>query len=414
MEQISGGEYSMVPNIIKEIPGYSYFRDVLKYAIKRAQGNIDAPLTLDRFEFVKLATFFNKYPDKTFYIIRNQPKNLQNLCAYFYSVLDHIIYADVCGYIPVVDMENYLTAYSEKKPIHGTWNSWEYYFKQPSPYALEDAYSAKNIILSPFDKQFATYPYGISFINKSFIALRNYYIERYISFAPWVLEAVAEKSILFNGKRNILGVMHHNSFKKAMFHPVVPDLSSLLQKAIEAYKEWNMEYVFLSTIDAGVIDPFKDAFGDKLLLLERERINPHLISEEDRVNSDHQNAPLQRSRYTSGLEYLIDMIMLSKCDSYVGPLSLGSRLVMDLNNNQFLNHFVFDLGIVQPDENNALISGTKFFIPYPPSFDKVVNRIFPPSPYPVGYFDYMQSLTTKVIKWVNNHKTLESYNLKEP
>jgi hypothetical protein len=398
-------EYIMVPNVIKKIPGYSYFRDVLKYAISRTKTDkLNETVISLPFPFTKRVTLSEKYPDKTFYIIRNRPKNMANLGAYFYSVLNHIMYADACGYIPVVDMENYLTAYNERKPIHGTWNAWEYYFKQPSPYTLEEAYSAKNVILSPLDKESIFFPYSLSFVIESSVAIRSNYIKKYISFASQVVEATEEKGILFNGKRNILGVMipGSGSYRKLMFHPITPDSTMFLQKTIEAYKEWNMEYVFLSTIDEYAIDSFKDAFNDKLLLLARARIKPQSVPEENGLPSDHKNHPIQQSPYTAGLEYLIDMIMLSKCDSYIGPLSFGSNLVIDLNNNQYRNRFIFDLGLNPPD-NNILVGYHNCFVPYPPSFDEVINKIIP-AVFPAEFTDYLRLLSLELKIWIDTHE----------
>jgi hypothetical protein len=392
----------MVPNIIKKIPGYAYFRDILKYAIRRTKTNNKlneiVPVVPYLLLFEKRVTLSEKYPDKTFYIIRDKPKNLANLGAYFYSVLYHIMYADACGYIPVVDMENYLTAYNEKKPIHGTWNAWEYYFKQPSAYTLEEAYSAKNVIFSPWDREGAAFPYSLAFVNESSVAIRNNYIKKYISFAPQVVEATTEKSMLFNGKKNILGVMIPNLYKKLMFHPIVPDSAMFLQKAIEAVKEWNMEYIFLSTIDECVASSFKD----KLLLPERARIKPQSIPEEDGLLSDHKNYPIQQGPYTAGLEYLIDMIMLSKCDAYIGPLSFGSDLAIDLNGNQYRNRFIFDSGLNPPD-NNILVGYRNMFVPYPPSFYEVIDKIIPMD-FPAEMNDRTRLLYLEVMEWIKTQK----------
>jgi hypothetical protein len=390
----------MVSNVIKKIPGYAYLRDVLKYAISRTRTDkLNETVIPSGFE--KRVTLSEKYPDKIFYIIRNKPKNMANLGAYFFSVLDHIMYADACGYIPVVDMENYLTAYNEKSSIHGTWNAWEYYFKQPSSYTLEEAYSAKNVIVSPLDAHGA-FSYVLSFVNESSVAIRNKYIKKYISFVPQVVEATAEKSILFNGKRNILGVMLPSSYKKLMFHPLVPDPAMFLQKVIESYKEWNMEYVFLSTIDEYVIDSFRDAFNDKLLLPERSRIKPQSIPEEEGLRTEHKNYPIQQSPYTAGLEYLIDMIMLSKCDSYIGTLSMGSSFVVHLNNNQYRNRFIFDLGLNPPD-NNIQVGYHSLFVPYPPSFDEVIGKIIPRD-FPAEFNDYTRLLYLEATEWIKTQK----------
>jgi len=88
--------------------------------------------------------------DKTFYIIR-RPEPGAGLFSNFHWVLGHIIYALEKNYIPVVDMKNYKTYFNETALINGTKNAWEYYFKQPTNYNLDEAYKSKNVVVSKMD-----------------------------------------------------------------------------------------------------------------------------------------------------------------------------------------------------------------------------------------------------------------------
>ena len=92
-------------------------------------------------------SFGKLHPDKTFYVIRLYPPATGWLANYNY-VLGYIKHALDRGLIPVVDMEHYATLYTEKEAVNGTKNVWEYFFKQPSPYTLEEVYKSKNVILS--------------------------------------------------------------------------------------------------------------------------------------------------------------------------------------------------------------------------------------------------------------------------
>ncbi|MCC8192296.1 MAG: hypothetical protein LIO41_04575 [Ruminococcus sp.] len=98
--------------------------------------------------------------DKMIYIIRRVEK-----CGFFsnyFFVLGHIIYALNNNYIPVVDMENYMTLYSEHKELHGTKNAWEYYFYQPiGKISLECAYESKEYILSSGLYQYDLVPFYV-------------------------------------------------------------------------------------------------------------------------------------------------------------------------------------------------------------------------------------------------------------
>ena len=94
----------------------------------------------------KKKSFGELNPDKTFYIIRNKNHGI-GLMAYYMSIIGDIYYAEKKGWIPVIDMKNYENPYLESSLV-GKENAWEYYFKQPCTYSLDEAYKSKNVVLS--------------------------------------------------------------------------------------------------------------------------------------------------------------------------------------------------------------------------------------------------------------------------
>ena len=88
----------------------------------------------------------NLNPDKIFYVIQRYPG--YGIFSNLTFVINHMKIALDMGFIPIVDMQNYSTIYNENKKIYNTFNSWEYYYEQLSPYSLEDVYNSKNIILT--------------------------------------------------------------------------------------------------------------------------------------------------------------------------------------------------------------------------------------------------------------------------
>ena len=88
----------------------------------------------------------NINPGKVFYVIQRHPGT--GIFSNLTFVINHIKIALDMGFIPIVDMENYTNIYNENKKICNTYNSWEYYYEQISPYTLEEVYKSKNIILT--------------------------------------------------------------------------------------------------------------------------------------------------------------------------------------------------------------------------------------------------------------------------
>ena len=88
----------------------------------------------------------NLNPGKVFYVIQRHPG--YGIFSNLTFVVNHIKIALDMGFIPIVDMENYTTIYNENKKIFNTYNSWEYYYEQVSPYSLEEVYKSMNIIVT--------------------------------------------------------------------------------------------------------------------------------------------------------------------------------------------------------------------------------------------------------------------------
>ena len=102
------------------------------------------PISIKYKNGFKYCEFGNLNPDKTFYIIKRTSH--AGIFSYLSFVLNHLIISKENNFIPIVDMENYVSPYNEINPINGTTNSWEYYFEKVSKY--EHKYNDKsNLVL---------------------------------------------------------------------------------------------------------------------------------------------------------------------------------------------------------------------------------------------------------------------------
>ena len=95
----------------------------------------------------KKYTFGQLNKRKTFYIIRRK-FNSSGIFSNIIFVLDHLKYAYIKNYIPVIDMENFPTVYNEKNLINKSKNSWDYYFKPISKYSLSNIYKSASVYFS--------------------------------------------------------------------------------------------------------------------------------------------------------------------------------------------------------------------------------------------------------------------------
>ena len=76
---------------------------------------------------IPLSFKYKNSKNQIFYIIRRTPG--AGLFSNFIFVLNHLKIADSCGFLPIVDMENFPTIYNEQNSIKSSKNAWDYYFK---------------------------------------------------------------------------------------------------------------------------------------------------------------------------------------------------------------------------------------------------------------------------------------------
>lgn len=280
------------------------------------------------------------HPDKTFYVIR-RPSPGAGLFSNYHYVLGHLIYALDRNYIPIVDMEKYKTFFNEKVPVNGTRNAWEYYFKQPSSYTLSDVYRSQNVVLSRCSYLGPSFPDSEAQITYLYCL-----IAKHLPFNDITKEAIkGATKRLFSEKANILGVKYRGSdYSKSEFagHAVVASVEDYINRTERYLSEWKMDWIYLSTEEADVVDIFRAKFGTKVIVTESLRIKDYqtYMGESSTIRFNRVN-----DNYIKGIEYIIDTVLLSYCDTIIGPKVNGTMFAIELNNNKYKNKYIYELGI---------------------------------------------------------------------
>lgn len=279
-------------------------------------------------------SFGKLHPDKTFYVIRLYPPATGWLANYNY-ILGYIKYAQERDLIPVVDMEHYSTLYTEQEAVNGTKNVWEYFFKQPSPYTLEEVYKSKNVILSNGSLplcNMSMQPEVLQWQRK---------INTLVPFNQTVYEHIKRtvKSVLPAGKR-ILGVPTRGSdlSRRVIGHHIpvpVEEIVPIIQKKI---KEWNIDYVFVKAEEQKTIDYLQKHIPN-LLFTDCTRIKNFS------KNDSATNSNLQVTQYQSVLDYMTDIYILSQCTALLGTINNGLYTAILWNNGQADHIEIIDKGI---------------------------------------------------------------------
>lgn len=301
-------------------------------------------------------------PDKTFYVIRPyyylEPnelifRNVANLLTQYYYNLQKLAYAVEHKYIPVVDWQNYgKMPHSEDYPVSGTTNAWEYYWKQPSDYTLEEVYQSKNVILStrnvgnygyipscamtpPFmkyaddiEKKCPQYSEMFQLNDTTKEYIESYYKELFPEGEP-VLGVVVR-----GASYGRVGTPMHS-------HPRQVRMNELIVSVKKYCKEWGYKYVFFVNEMQELVDVMREAFGEYLIVLPRLR--DHLDRPADGITENPLYAPGQK--YKTNLDYVTEIALLAKCNALLGAMSSGMRTAIMWNNGEYEHRVVFENGL---------------------------------------------------------------------
>ena len=284
-------------------------------------------------------SYGNDNPDKVFYIIGVDYKT-EGLFAIVKNTLVHIQYAVEKGYIPVVDMLHFTSQFS--KLTNG--NVWEFFFKQPMGYALEDIKTSKNIILSKNITNWGSRSIFPNIVDECNAPRRKYMSDlykKYIIPNDKSHDYIESKyKTIIGCKDNVLGLLCRGTDytqKRPKGHPIQPDFEQIVTKVDEVLKLYGCEYIYVATEDKSLIESLKTKYGNMILEIGQKRfgdIKVDFISDLDIKNDE---------LIQLNLDYYASLVLLSRCRHFVGGRTAGT-IGVSLMNTNFESFFSWDLG----------------------------------------------------------------------
>ena len=282
--------------------------------------------------------FGQNNPDNIFFVIRLYPPATGYLANYIY-ILGYVRYALGKNYIPVIDMENYLTLYTEKDT--GVENVWEYIFQQPTQFSLKDVYASKNVVLS--NGSMSLYDPSLSQETIDW----QVKIAAQIKFQDRVAQHLKnEYECLLRGKGKVLGLPIRGTDYKAMRpkgHPIQADVEYLTAIIDDRKKKWDIDSLFIATEEEETINILKVKYPE-LIYTKRERYENYSGSN---LITDTQCRG--NTKYQTVLAYITEIYLLSQCSALIGTKNNGlitSILWNKLYSEKQFEHLeLIDLGV---------------------------------------------------------------------
>lgn len=293
------------------------------------------------------ACFGKLNPDKTFYVIRD-PHRKAGLFAVHSFVVGHIRHAVKNGMIPIVDMQHYPNMYYTDKETIGKMNWWEFCFKQPFPYSLEEVYHSKNVVLCNglYDGQLS------EIFDEEKILENHEIVSKYMKLSSKAEKLCDEewKRIVADDEK-VLGVKCRGTDYtglKPFGHSICPSAQMTIEKIEELTEKWradgfNYERIFIATEDEEILCALKEHFKERVVYNECYRFKE---TGDNGLFDIMHNGYDSKWRYEQLMDYLITTYCLSRCDALIAPIVNGTLGALRIK-GKYENSYIFQLGNYQ-------------------------------------------------------------------
>jgi hypothetical protein len=289
--------------------------------------------------------------DKYFYVIRRVSNYSEGHYSMMNFFLGHLKIAEERGLVPVIDMKNYYNGLWQAESNRGKENAWEYFYKQPSSYTLDDISASKNIILCNGINN-PLLPSHKSSYNKDEIQMWNKIYVKYIAlndnanrYLTQMLQKlrVEERRVLAVSLRRGIEwgqILNQKLFVSYSGHPSIDEAICKVQECMSA---WKYDYIFLVIDDQEGLEIFKKVFKERLLYIERDRWvyfkNGIALTADERIKTRIPKNDVEI--YEEELRFLTEVHIMSRCNSIVCSKTSANISALLINGNRYENTYIF-------------------------------------------------------------------------
>jgi hypothetical protein len=279
-----------------------------------------------------------------FYVIRRQPP-AAGLFSNMNHVLQGLIEAQSLKLKPVIDMENYWTDYSQPNNYQNTFNSWEYFFKQPFDLNLKEVYLSERFVESPLNRILKGHWLGsksLDFVLDSKKMESLYQLQRNFiklnDFTSTLLDKIKEE-IVWEPKLSVGASYRGTDYLEIQphGHAKQPTLEEFYTKVISHRKKTHSAKIYIASEDPRV----RQIFGNSKDLYPNFRDYDFFKKFVPRNKFYRKYAD---ENIVKTYSYLIEMYLLSETDTVVTTLANGSVMALILNGGKYRDPYIFNLG----------------------------------------------------------------------
>lgn len=281
----------------------------------------------------------NPHSDKSF-MIYNDPFTLSGMVDIMRFNVPNILLAKDKGNIPVISITDNIT-YTDGQGE----NVWEYYFENMDGYTVDQAYASGKYSLYSRNSTHMLIHQVRECNNRGIY----YDLSDEIGKIKWKPEIAryceSEVPKEFTWNKKILGVIARGTDYNRM-GIIARDkternvkVNSGVAQLIEATKKKleteHYDYIYLATEDYYNYSEYVKAFGDKVIATNQERID--LVKNKQYASEPYiARIPKVKSGFEYGLDYLVVLTCLAKCDALLSSMYCGAYIAaVGLNKHQY-------------------------------------------------------------------------------
>lgn len=276
-------------------------------------------------------------PDKKFFVIDGYYSKL-GLFTIFSKIEVCARYVKSKGMMPIVrlTMSNN-SFYSDEQGD----DIWKKFYNQPEGYSLDEVMNSANVYFSP---GFYNGSVQSEIMNRISGNTRLAWPDGI--FNDRVMTCIQDRqSIFLPYPQKTLGVLARGTdFVNTHLHnhPIHASKELICEKIEEVWKSWGgFEYIYVATEDASYCRYFKEKYQDKVYFTDQER---YTTKKDELLAELHEKEIDKRSGFDLGMEYILSINLLSKCNSLIasGGCS-GLEEALKENGGRYQNVYIFDL-----------------------------------------------------------------------
>lgn len=286
-------------------------------------------------------SFGNMYDTDQILIIRpTTDDGIQGLMSLFIQAMRWVDYANRKGVIPYIDFKNYKTQYYD-----GIGNVWDYFFTQPSSLSIDEVYNSKRVIVSgaTWYKTVDETLFRGEVFNDSKLSEKCFsVIWNNIDYSDEVKNIVEKENKVIQAEKCIGVYLRGTDYiqLKPTGEYVQPDIESVIQKVDEFIHRYGNLKIFLVTEDYKYYHSMKQKYKDEIKIVSYDKF----IQNYDGKNFLSKSNVLEENPKKRGMDYLVKIVLLSKCKYLVSSITMGSIAAYSLNGGVYEDSYIFNLG----------------------------------------------------------------------